>query len=84
MKHHNPPSRNLTLKNLEDEVIVAWNGPQIQHADNVIKETIDLMQGAGKWHFIRSSKGVRLKFYHVSEAVDALQNVKSTFSLNSF
>ena len=59
-------------------------GISIRSLVNVIKETIDSMQGARKWHFIRSSKGVRLKFYHVSEAVDALQNVKSTFSLNSF
>ena len=29
LKHHDPPSRNLTLKNLEDEVIVACNGPHI-------------------------------------------------------
>ena len=32
------------------EVIIAWNSQKIQHADGSIKDTIDMMHGAGKWH----------------------------------
>ena len=52
------------------EVILAWNGPKIQHADGLNKDTIDTMHGAGKWHFVHSSAASKLKFYHVSKAVD--------------
>ena len=31
LKHHNPPNRNITLEHLEEEFIVAWNGPEIPH-----------------------------------------------------
>ena len=54
---------------LEDEVVVAWNGPPIPHADRLIKATIDRIQGIGAWHFHRISETSRLKFYRVSEAV---------------
>ena len=32
------------------EVIIAWNSPKIQHADGSIKDTIDKMHSAVKWH----------------------------------
>ena len=31
LKHHNLPNRNITLEHLEEELIVAWNGPEIPH-----------------------------------------------------
>jgi len=65
-------------------VIIAWNGPHIQYADKFISETIDLMHGAGNWHFVRSSAATRLKVYHVSQAVDSLQYAKSSFFLDSY
>ena len=80
--HHNKANRNLSLKSLEDEVIIAWNGPKIQHADKLIKETIDKMYGPGNWHFIRASAAARLKFHPVSAAVDSLQNADSSFILD--
>ena len=82
LKHHNKQNRDLLLKSLEDEVIISWNGPKIQHADKLIKETIDSMHGAGQWHFVRTSTAARLKFYRVSEAVDRLQNIDSTYFLD--
>ena len=83
LKHLNKQNRDLLLKSLEHKVIISWNGPKIQHADKLIKETIDSMHGVGKWHFVRASTSTKLKFYHVSEAVDNLQNVDSTFFLDS-
>ena len=41
LKHHYPTNRNVTLAHLEDEVVVAWNGPPIPHADRLIKASID-------------------------------------------
>ena len=85
LKHHYPPNRNVTLAHLEDEVVVAWNGPPIPHADRLIKATIDRIQGIGAWHFHRISETSRLKFYRVSEAVDNLaEKDKCKFALDSF
>ena len=42
LKHHNPPNRNITSEHLEEELIVAWVGPEISHCDIIVKETIDL------------------------------------------
>jgi hypothetical protein len=52
LKHHNRPNRNITLDHLEEELTISWNGPEIQHSDSLIKETIDQMHGAGQWHFV--------------------------------
>ena len=79
LKHHNPPNRNIDLKHLEEELIISWNGPEIPHCDEVVKETIDRMHGAGKWHFYRSSNHGHLKFHKVSKSVDALQQKHSSF-----
>jgi hypothetical protein len=48
LTNHFPPNRNLTLENLEQEVIIAWNGPSIPNCDDVVKRTIDRMHGAGQ------------------------------------
>jgi hypothetical protein len=80
LKHHNRPNRNLTNEHLEEELIISWNGPEIQHADDVIKKTIDRMY-PGKWHFTRTSRASKLKFSRVSQAVDKLQNTPSSFYL---
>ena len=79
LKHRNPPNRNITLEHLEEELIVAWNGSEEPHCDILVKETIELMHGPGKWHFQRSSHVSHLKFYEVSESVDNLHNRKSNF-----
>ena len=79
LRHHNPPNRNLDLDNLAEELTIAWNGPQIQHWDEIVTETIDNMHGASKWHFHRRSHHGALKFYIVSKSVDAIQQKRSTF-----
>ena len=60
---------------------VAWNGPSIPHSDGFIKGALDSMHGAGHWHFYREFSARRLKFFKVSEAVDSLLSIKSTFFL---
>ena len=46
MKKEKKEGRKKTGK----EVIIAWNSPKIQHADGSIKDTIDMMHSAVKWH----------------------------------
>ena len=55
LKQYNPSNRNISLDHLEEEVIVAWNGPDIPHCDNIVKDTINTMHGVGQWHFVRKS-----------------------------
>ena len=64
---------------------MAWNGPDIPHADELTKATIDAMYGAGQWNFDRKSTVSRLKFYKISETVDNVaSNNKSKFLLDKF
>jgi hypothetical protein len=72
LKHLFPPNRNQPLKHLDQEVIIAWNGPSIPQCDRIMKDTIDRMHGAGKWHFVRTARPSKLRFSKVSEAVDNL------------
>ena len=83
LKHHNPPHRNITLEHLDEELIIAWNGPNIPHCDKLVKDTIDTMYGVGQWHFQRVSTASKLKFY-VSKAVDSLQNNHSSILLDNY
>ena len=55
LKIHNRSNRNISLPHLEEEIIIAWNGPPIQHSDHLITETINHMHGVGEWHFCRES-----------------------------
>ena len=41
----------------------------------------DQIQAPRNWHFIRALAAAKLKFHHVSAAVDSLQNIDSTFFL---
>ena len=84
LKHHYPANRNTTLEHLEEEIIVAWNGPNIPHCDGIVKATIYNMHGAVEWHFHRKSSARRLKFVKISEAVDSLLTKKSTIFLESY
>ena len=84
LAYHAPNHRNTTLGHLCQEIIIAWNCPNIPHCDNIVKDTIDHMPGIGRWHFQRISSSNRLKFFKVSEAVDSLSNIKSHFFLDKF
>ena len=81
LKVHNPPNRNVTLSHLEEEVIISWNGPAIQHSDHLVKETLNHMYGDDNWHFYRQAHK-NLKFFNVSKAVDSLQNQSSSYRLD--
>ena len=82
LKHHNSDQRPLSQDMIDAELRIAWNGPEIQHCDEIVKATLNFMFGGEiNYHFIRSSKG-KIKPYVVSEAVDALQNTKSSIFLN--
>ena len=84
LKYHAPSHRNTTLDHLCQEVVVAWNGPDIPHCDNIVKDTIDHMHGVGRWHFQRTCSSNRLKFFKVPEAVDSLANIKSLLFPDKF
>ena len=78
LKHHNSQQRPISKEMVEAEQWIAWNGPEIQHCDEIVKATLNFMFGGEEnYHFIRSSKG-KIKPYVLSRAVDALQNTKSS------
>ena len=80
LKHHNPANRYLDLEHLEEELIIAWNGPAIPHCGKLVKKTLYPIHGAGEWHFYRgSSHDGKLKFHKVSKTVDNLQQKHSSF-----
>ena len=81
LKHHFPSNRNITLTHLEQEVKIHWNGPSLPHCDDIVKLTLDRIQGSNQWHFVRSSAVNRLKFYRISEAVDTYVKACDPFYL---
>ena len=59
-----------------------WNGPKVQHSDEIVKETLDRMHGSGTWHFTQDcSRRDLIKTYNVSKAVDSIQRQHSSFYL---
>ena len=73
---HSSKKRNLTQDRLHQEAMVAINGFDTLHCDNVVKEGLGMFfsrakrEGDRLGHFIRRSQNV--KSYHVSRAVDSL------------
>ena len=76
VEHHSPAGRVLSQDRLEDEAMVAINGPQLVHADEVIKGAMRAQWADSKnrnnvdGHFIRRSSNIRS--YAVSRAVDRI------------
>ena len=76
MEHHNNPKRALSQERLENECMVAINGPAVPHCDGIVEEALDLHWAKAKrvgekgGHWIRKSKNVIP--YTVSQAVDAI------------
>ena len=76
VEHHSPPTRVLSQDRLEDEAMVSINGPELVHADPVIKEALRTYWQGSKdkgnigGHFIRRSKNI--KSYGVSGAIDSI------------
>ena len=61
VEHHSPSTRVLSQDRLEDEAMVSINGPELPHADPVIKEALiaywegSKITGNTGGHFISSS-----------------------------
>ena len=51
---HNSDNRKLSEENLNDEMFVAWNGPEIGECDEILKNALDL-------HFKNKRFGVHFK-----------------------
>lgn len=80
MEHHNNPKRCLSQQRLENELMIAVNGPTVAHCDSVVDEAIDLYWSKAKrvgergGHWIRKSDNIRS--FITSKAVDSLVNEK--------
>ena len=78
--HHNNPRRPLTQERLEQEAMVALNGPAEVHCDSIVEEALasfwrkQKVAGNRDGHWIRRSS--KIMSYFVSEAVDTI--VKKT------
>ena len=78
MEHHNNPRRRLTQARLEQECMVAINGPTDVHCDSVVMEALanywsrQAMAGNKQGHWVRRSHDI--KQFVVSEAVDTIVN----------
>ena len=76
MEHHNNPRRPLTQERLEQECMVAINGPDEVHCDSVVTEALASYWGRKaevgnrQGHWVRRDRDI--KQYAVSEAVDNL------------
>ena len=78
LEHHNNPQRPLTQLRLEQEGMIAINGPADVHCDAVVEEALSSYWGRQKMagnkggHWTRRSDNV--KSYTISEAVDTIVN----------
>ena len=78
MEHHNNPRRPLTQTRVEQECMVAINGPKDVHCDSVVMEALasywsnQTMVGNRQGHWVRRDQNI--KQYVVSQAVDVLVN----------
>ena len=69
--------RKITTKHLNEEVFVAWNGPEIQHCDNALPGALNRYFGGKEWHFITSRV---VKVHTISQAVDSIENASNVFN----
>jgi hypothetical protein len=79
LEHHNNSQRPLTQERLEQEGMIAINGPLEVHCDSVVEEALSSYWGKQQMgnhsgHWIRRSS--HIKSYVISEAVDGIVNKK--------
>ena len=75
-EHHSSKQRNLKEENIQNEMMIACNGPPVQHSMSVVEgamtrhwmKALRVKDRGG--HFIRRSENV--KSFLVSKAVDAV------------
>ena len=79
LEHHANKSRALKSESIHNEMMVAINGPLLQHSQGVVSETMKAYWGQlkkeslRKGHFTR--RGDNIKSWLVSSAVDAINKV---------
>lgn len=79
IEHHSPAKRMLGQDRVEDQAMVAINGPDLVHADPVIRDALKSYWQNSKntnnseGHFVRRS--CNIKSYTVSRAVDRILNI---------
>jgi hypothetical protein len=82
LEHHNNPRRFLSQSRLEEEGMVAINGPIEVHSNSVVQEALGnywrKQKMVGNWggHWVRRTSDIRP--YVVSEAVDNIVNQPPT------
>ena len=56
-KKHNDKLRKLSEENVNDELFVALNGPELGEADEVLQKSLDLHFGKSfnGWHFVTNT-----------------------------
>ena len=70
MEHYNSKQRNLKEENIQNEMMIACNGPPVQHSMSLVEGVMKALRVKDRGgHFIRRSENV--KSFLVSKAVDA-------------
>ena len=79
---HFDAKRQLKEIHALDEMIIAENGPDLVHADNLLRSAMDKYwkekSQDGSWHFCHRSEDIRT-FSNNSKVIQKLLNVKSKF-----
>ena len=79
LEHHSNKSRNLKAENIQSEMMIAVNGPLVQHSQEVVKESMKKYWGNMKieslksGHFTKRSNNV--KSFCISKTLDSLNAV---------
>ena len=49
LEHHNIGGQRITAEHVNEERFVAWNDPEIQHCDNVLRGALKRYFGGKEW-----------------------------------
>ena len=78
---HAAPARHLAPEKYTRDAFIHWNGPLLQHADDLLTAALNRhfeVTWPGKWRFTNtSSRPDQLKLKHVSKVVDRLRSERS-------
>ena len=84
LEHHSSKSRQLKAETIKNEIMIAVNGPLIQHSEGVVDESMKVYWSQFKnslknGHFTRKSG--HIKSYTISKTIDSLNSkvVKNPF-----
>ena len=81
LEHHSSKSRSLKAETIQREMMISENGPQVQHSQTVVEESMKLYwsklstSNLKQRHFTRRSRSEKVKSYFVSKSVDSLNSV---------